>query len=132
VQKLTRKDKKVLKDEVDRLNKLSQREMQAYMMIKDPNNKFMRKLTLEGTQGLAELQRDHLWQSIMAKKQLHHDNLNDLLNSLTDDEFNEFIQARDVDMNKLQETGKESEGFTLRPEKEERLEIKEQVLAELA
>ncbi len=35
-------------------------------------------------------------------------------------------------MNKLQETGKESEGFTLRPEKEERLEIKEQVLAELA
>ena len=68
----------------------------------------------------------------MAKKQIHHDNLNDLLNSLTDDEFTEFIQARDVDMNKLQETGKESEGFTLRPEKEERLEIKEQVLAELA
>jgi hypothetical protein len=68
----------------------------------------------------------------MAKKQLHHDNLNDLLNSLTDDEFTEFIQARDVDMNKLQETGKESEGFTLKLEKEERLEIKEQVLAELA
>lgn len=125
VQKLTRKDKKVLKDEMDRLNKLSQREMQAYMMIKDPNNTFMRKLTLEGTQGLAELQRDNLWQSIMAKKQLHHDNLNDLLNSLTDDEFNEFIQARDVDTIKLRETGKESEGFTLRPEKEERLEIKE-------
>ena len=61
VQKLTRKDKKALKEEMDRLNKLSEREMQAYMMIKDPNNTFMRKLTLEGTQGLAELQREHLW-----------------------------------------------------------------------
>ena len=61
MQKLTRKDKKALKEEMGRLNKLSQREMQAYMMIKDPNNTFMRKLTLEGTQGLAELQREQMW-----------------------------------------------------------------------
>lgn len=38
--------------EYDRLSKLSQTELQAYMMLKDPNNEFMRKLTLEGDEGL--------------------------------------------------------------------------------
>jgi hypothetical protein len=60
------------------------------MMIKDPNNTFMRKLTLEGTQGLAELQKEQIWKSIVAKKQGHQDT-NEFLNSLTDDEFTEFI-----------------------------------------
>lgn len=49
VKQLTRKDKKELTKEMDRLKKLSQRELQAHMMIKDPNNPFIRKLTLEGT-----------------------------------------------------------------------------------
>ena len=47
--KMTRKDKRELQKEMDRLGKLSQRELQAHLMIKDPNNPFMRKLTLEGT-----------------------------------------------------------------------------------
>jgi hypothetical protein len=45
---MTRKDKKELQREMERLKKLSQRELQAHMMMKDPNNPFMRKLTLEG------------------------------------------------------------------------------------
>jgi len=49
VKKMTRKDKRELQKEMDRLGKLSQRELQAHLMIKDPNNPFMRKLTLEGT-----------------------------------------------------------------------------------
>jgi len=52
IKKLARKDKKKFKKEYNRLNSLSQRELKAYMMIKDPNNPFMRKLTLEGEQGM--------------------------------------------------------------------------------
>ena len=54
-EKLSRKEKKRIMKEYDRLSKLSQRELQAYMMLKDPNNEFMRKLTLEGDEGLEHL-----------------------------------------------------------------------------
>ena len=100
VQKLSRKEKKKAKEELERLQKLSQRELHAHMMINDPNNQFMRKLTLEGSQGLAELQKADIWKSIIAKKQRHQD-VNSFMNALTDDEFSEFIQAKDIPMDKL-------------------------------
>lgn len=71
VQKLSRKDRKKLHEEFQRLNKLSQRELHAHLMIKDPNNPFIRKITLEGAEGLAELQRQQIWKSIMNKKQAY-------------------------------------------------------------
>ena len=46
--KLSRKEKKKLIKEHERLSKLSQRELHAHMMMKDPNNPFIRKLTMEG------------------------------------------------------------------------------------
>lgn len=95
------------------------------MMLKDPNNPFMRKLTLGGQEGLAELQRENIWKSIIAKKQIHNNDMNEFLNALSDDEFTEFIQARDMPIDKINQTGRESEGFTLSPEKEEKLDLKE-------
>lgn len=35
------------------------------------------------------------------KKQIHNSNVNEFLNNLTDDEFTEFIQARDIPIDKL-------------------------------
>ena len=93
---------------MNRLSKLSQRELQAHLMIKDPNNPFMRKLTLEGASGLQELQRNDIWKSIVSKKQKYSDT-NEFLNSLSDDEFTEFVQARDIPIEKLQDTGRGSE-----------------------
>jgi hypothetical protein len=51
----------------------------------------MRKLTLEGEQGLRDLQQTELWGSIMAKKQFYEGNMNAFMNSLSEDEFTEFI-----------------------------------------
>jgi hypothetical protein len=48
VQKLSRKEKKKMKEEYERLSTLSKRELHSHMMMTDPNNSFMRKLTLEG------------------------------------------------------------------------------------
>lgn len=98
------------------------------MMIKDPNNPFMRKLTLEGDQGMQELQRADIWKSILAKKEFYNKNLNEFLNSLSDDEFSEFIQERDIPEEKLTETGRASElsGFDFA--KETAIDSKEQFL----
>lgn len=116
--------------EYDRLSKLSQHELQAYMMLKDPNNEFMRKLTLEGNEGLEQLQRRDLWASIQMKKQLHHDDTNAFLNSLTPDEFNEFINERDLPLDKLTETGRKPELVT--PSlREKEIELREEHLKEL-
>jgi hypothetical protein len=68
----------------------------------------------------------------MAKKEMYQGGLNEFMNSLTDDEFTEFIQARDVPLEKLKDTGRESEGFTLAPEKEEKLDLREQLMIEMA
>lgn len=125
VQKMTRKERKKLQKEYERLSNLSMRELQAHMMLKDPDNKFMRKITIEGSEGLHELQKADLWGSIMAKKQVYHENTNDFLNSLTDDEFTEFIQARDIPIGKLSDTGRASEvsGWDVR--KENMIDMKE-------
>jgi hypothetical protein len=73
----------------------------------------MRKLTVEGNQGLQELQLRDIWSSILQKKQQHSSSLNDFLNSLTDAEFSEFIQSRDIPMDKLKETGRAKDEFGL-------------------
>ena len=130
IKKLSRKDKKHIKQEYERLSQLSQRELQSHMMLKDPNNPFMRKLTLEGEQGIEDLQRTDIWNSIMKKKQMHHENINDFLNSLTENEFTEFIQARDIPLEKLNETGRASElaGFGRLSVKETEIDMREQHL----
>lgn len=104
---------------------LSQRELHAHMMLKDPDNQFMRKLTLEGEEGLQDLQRTELWKSIMTKKQVFP-NTNDFLNSLTDDEFTEFVQARDIPLDKLKDTGRVSEIARFDDAKESAIDLREQ------
>lgn len=79
-------------------------------MINDPNNKFMQKLTKEGDEGLRDLQQKDIWAQIMMKK-TRFATMNEFMNSLTDDEFTEFIQARDVPNDKLAETGRQSESY---------------------
>ena len=59
------------------------------------------------------------------KKQKHNTNTNDFLNSLTDDEFSEFIQARDIPIDKLQDTGRESEVIDLKNLKDSHLDMRE-------
>ena len=113
--------------EYERLSQMSERELKAHQMINNMDDPFMRKITLEGTQGLADLQREDLWKSIVMKKQMFSD-VNSFMNSLTDDEFNEFIQARDIPVDKLTETGRHSEVYKPNLEFEQRLELKEQVL----
>jgi len=128
---MSRKDKKEMQKEIDRLSKLSKRELHAHMMIKNPDNQFMRKLTLEGPQGLHELQRHDLWRSIVAKKQ-NHQNTNDFLNSLTDDEFSEFVQARDIPIDKLNDTGRASEVIDLNHLPDSQIDMREQLMVEKA
>ncbi|CDW79965.1 UNKNOWN [Stylonychia lemnae] len=110
VKKLGRKEKKKLREEYRKLQKLTQRELIAYKMLNDPNNDFMKKIQNEGNDGLMTLQQNELWKSIYHKKMLFND-INDFLNHLTDDEFTEFIQNREIQIDKLAETGKDSEIF---------------------
>jgi hypothetical protein len=60
----------------------------------------------------------------MAKKQAIPD-VNEFLNSLTDDEFTEFVQARDMPIDKLQDTGREKETFKLDMAKEQAIDYRE-------
>ena len=115
---------------MDRMSQLSQQELQAHMMLRDPNNQFMRKLTVEGAEGLRELQRAELWASIMAKKHMHSSDTNAFLNSLTEDEFTEFIQQREISVEKLEETGKVSELVNLNDKREQLIELREELLKE--
>ena len=93
--KLTRLQRKKLKKELDSLKTLSERELQAYRMMKDPNNQFMRRLTLEGEEGFNNLRNQDMWASIAAKKLIADEHspgdVNAFLNLLTMDEFSEFI-----------------------------------------
>lgn len=74
------------------------------------------------------MQRRDIWKSIIAKKQ-QHQSLNEFMNSLTDAEFTEFIQTKDIPFEKLAETGRQKEEFGINP-KELMLESKENVLLE--
>lgn len=59
-------------------------------MLSDPENEFMRKMTLGGEQGFQDLQKKEIWKSIMAKK-LQYPTINEFMNNLNDAEFTEFI-----------------------------------------
>ncbi len=130
IAKLSRKEKKRIQQEQERLNKLSQRELHQHMMLQDPNNEFLRKLNLEGSEGLQQLQRRDIWASIAIKKELHNNDTNAFLNSLTQDEFTEFISERDIPIEKLTETGRASE-FARESLKEKEIELKENHLKQL-
>eukprot|EP00347_Sterkiella_histriomuscorum_P008086 403346424 len=133
VKKLTRKDKKQMKDEIKSLKRLTQRELQAYQMLQDPNNEFMRKIISGGEEGLQDLQRKELWQSIIKKKEAFgSDGLNDFLNHLTDDEFTEFISHRDIKLDDkvLNNTGKTSEDVRINGRlREQMIELAEEEAA---
>lgn len=47
-----------------RLKKLSEKELHAFQMLTDPNNQFMKKITLEGDKGLSDLKNKQIWESI--------------------------------------------------------------------
>ena len=63
------------------------------------------------------------------KKELYHDT-NEFLNSLTQDEFTEFIAERDIPVEKLTETGRTSE-FARQSLKETEIELRENHMKEL-
>lgn len=50
------------------------------------------------------------------------------MNSLTDDEFTEFVQAREMPIDKLQDTGRDKETFHLDMAKEQQIDFREQQL----
>lgn len=56
--------------------------------------------------------------------------MNDFLNSLSEDEFTEFIQQRDLPLEKLGETGRASELAHFAPEAD--IDLREQHLQELS
>ena len=60
----------------------------------------------------------------MAKKQIYN-NTNEFLNHLSNDEFTEFIQSRDIPIDKLTDTGRISELSTIDLGKESEIDLKE-------
>ena len=62
----------------------------------------------EAAAELSELWQKELWKSITFKKVMNED-VNDFLNSLTEDEFGEFVRHKAFDKAKLAHTGRESE-----------------------
>jgi hypothetical protein len=60
----------------------------------------------------------------MAKKQIYT-NTNEFLNHLSNDEFTEFIQSRDIPIDKLTDTGRISELSTIDLGKESAIDLKE-------
>ncbi len=60
----------------------------------------------------------------MAKKQIYN-NTNEFLNHLSNDEFTEFIQSRDIPIDKLTDTGRISELSAIDLGKESVIDLKE-------
>lgn len=58
--------------------------------------------------------------------------MNEFLNSLTDDEFTEFVQARDIPVEKLQDTGRGSELPQINLHQEQSIDLREQLMIETA
>jgi hypothetical protein len=54
------------------------------------DNQFIRKLTIEGPEGMRELMHKETWRNIIEKYELSS-NTNDFLNSLTEDELTQYI-----------------------------------------
>ena len=81
------------------------------MNMTDPSNQFIRQLTLGGAEGMKELQKKQIWESIAQKYEGSNDS-NEFLNKLTQDEFAEYITERPYDFgdgkSSLHETGKKS------------------------
>lgn len=63
---------------------------------------------------MKELQQRELWKSIAIKRQFSPD-INTFLNALTQEEFTEFIQSRDMPLDKIEDTGRFSEVARLDP-----------------
>ena len=61
------------------------------MRLTDPNNVFIRELTLGGSEGLKKLQYQELWHRITEKYEHARGDPNIFLNSLTKDEYAEYI-----------------------------------------
>ena len=64
--------------------------MHSYFKLSDPNNQFIKQITIGGDKGLQELQRKEVWRSISEKYEKAKDS-NEFLNSLSEDEFTEYI-----------------------------------------
>ena len=64
-QYLTRKQKKLVQKHIEMISLLDPDGLRKYLNLTDPNNQFIRKLTLGGDEGLKELQQKQIWQSII-------------------------------------------------------------------
>ena len=78
------------REQIKRLKRMKAEDLQTYFRLTDPNNQFIRQVTLGGTDGLKQLQRQQIWKSIQSKYETSKDT-NDFLNNLTEDEFVEYI-----------------------------------------
>ena len=60
--RLTRKEKKKMKEELKRLSSISERELKIYQMLSNPNNQTMKILgSEEDSEELSELWQKELW-----------------------------------------------------------------------
>lgn len=84
------------------------------MKANDPNNKVMNMMRNDSMDILTELQREEIWHSIHFKKQTAPD-INTFLNSLSEDEFAEFIESKEMPQDKIEDTGRFSELSSVSP-----------------
>jgi len=80
--------------------------VQTYKKLSDPNNEFMRELTMGGEEGLKNLKLRQIHRSI-AEKHAKATDTNEFLNSLEEDEYQEFIQTHPENYD-IDETGRYS------------------------
>ena len=52
---MSRREKKRIQNEMKNLQKMNEKELQTYVRLTDPNNVFIRELTLGGSEGLKKL-----------------------------------------------------------------------------
>lgn len=83
------------------------------MRLTDPNNVFIRDLTLGGSEGMKKLQYQNLWRQISEKYEHARGDPNTFLNSLTKDEYAEFINdethmSMDIKQSMQNDTGLKS------------------------
>lgn len=93
---------------------MSERELMIHMKANDPNNKVMNMMRNDNIEDLTELQRQEIWYAIQFKKETAPD-INTFLNSLTEDEFSEFIESKEMPQDKIEDTGRTSELSSVSP-----------------
>jgi hypothetical protein len=92
--KLTHEERQEMKALKRDFQHMTPKQIETFLRLSDPESHIIKQLTTGGSEAVRIMQKEQIWSSIIKKWELNKADTNQFLNSLTENEYTEFIKDR--------------------------------------